>query len=68
MMILNLWKPLCRTTSPCYGPLPTDIIVALTEMFNLDNEEANEVDDALLCMVGEGVKELRDAAILTAAA
>ena len=50
------------------GPLPTDIIAALTDMFNLGTEEPNEVDDALLRMVGEGVEELRDAAILTAAA
>ena len=50
------------------GPLPTDIIAALTEMFNLGTEEPNEVDDALLRMVGEGVEELRNAAILTAAA
>ncbi|CAD6335127.1 unnamed protein product [Miscanthus lutarioriparius] len=50
------------------GPLPMDIIAALTEMFNLGTEEPNEVDDALLRMVGEGVEELRDAAILTAAA
>jgi hypothetical protein len=50
------------------GPLPMDTIAALTEIFNLDTEETNDADDALLRMVGEGVEELRDAAILTAAA
>jgi hypothetical protein len=50
------------------GTLPTDVIAALTEIFNLGTEEANEADDALIRMVGEGVEELRDAAILTAAA
>jgi len=30
-------------------------------------EEAEEADNALIRMVGEGVEELRDAAILTAA-
>jgi hypothetical protein len=49
-------------------PLPMDTIAALTEIFNLDTEETNDADDALLRMVGEGVEELRDAAILTAAA
>ena len=50
------------------GPLPMDTITALTEIFNMGTEETNDADDALLHMVGEGVEELRDAAILTAAA
>jgi len=40
------------------GPLPADIITALTEVFNLDNDDANAADDALLNLVGEGLEDI----------
>ncbi|KAJ1283820.1 hypothetical protein BS78_03G156000 [Paspalum vaginatum] len=40
------------------GPLPADIIAGLTEIFNLDNEEIDAADDALLNLAGEGVEDL----------
>ncbi|KAJ1261560.1 hypothetical protein BS78_09G039200 [Paspalum vaginatum] len=39
------------------GPLPADIIAALTEIFNLDNEEIDAADDALLNLAGEGIED-----------
>ncbi|KAJ1273951.1 hypothetical protein BS78_05G025300 [Paspalum vaginatum] len=40
------------------GPLPSDIIAALTEVFNLDDDGANATDEALLNLVGEGLVDL----------
>ncbi|KAJ1277176.1 hypothetical protein BS78_05G274900 [Paspalum vaginatum] len=40
------------------GPLPADIIAALTEVLNLDNDDVNAADDALLKLVGEGLEDL----------
>ncbi|KAJ1274670.1 hypothetical protein BS78_05G079500 [Paspalum vaginatum] len=40
------------------GPLPADIIAALTEVFNLDDDGANATDEALLNLVGEGLVDL----------
>jgi hypothetical protein len=50
------------------GPLPPDVIAAMTEMFNIGTDEAQEAEEALIRMVGEGVEELRDAVTATAAA
>ena len=50
------------------GPLPPDVIAALTEMFNIGTDEAHEGEEALICMVGEGVEELQDATMATTAA
>ncbi|KAK3123652.1 hypothetical protein QOZ80_8AG0634170 [Eleusine coracana subsp. coracana] len=43
------------------GPLPPDIIAALTALFDLDNEDAGHINDALLRHAGEGVDELQEA-------
>ncbi|CAN6242633.1 unnamed protein product [Urochloa humidicola] len=44
------------------GPLPQEIIAALAEMFNIDHdEEAEELDQAMLGLVDEGVAELHEA-------
>lgn len=40
------------------GPLPADIIAVLIEIFNINNDEADELDDTMLTMVGEGIDEL----------
>ncbi|KAJ1259498.1 hypothetical protein BS78_10G160600, partial [Paspalum vaginatum] len=40
------------------GPLPVDIIAALTEIFNLDNGDVGAADEALLSIMGEGVDDL----------
>nr|TKW28834.1 hypothetical protein SEVIR_3G354300v2 [Setaria viridis] len=40
------------------GPLLDNIIAAMTEIFNIDNDEADELDKALIAMVGEGIDEL----------
>jgi hypothetical protein len=37
-------------------------------MFNIGTDEAQEAEEALIRMVGEGVEELRDAVTATAAA
>jgi hypothetical protein len=50
------------------GPLPQDVIAALTEIFNIGTEDACEAEEALLRMVGEGVEELQDAVVAIAAA
>lgn len=44
------------------GPLPADIIAALTALFNLNDDEAEEMDIDLADMVGEGIDDLEDAA------
>lgn len=40
------------------GPLPADIIAVLIEIFNINNDEADELDDTMLTMVGEGIDKL----------
>lgn len=40
------------------GPLPQDIIPTLTEIFNINNADADELDDAMIALVGEGVDDL----------
>lgn len=39
--------------------MPADIIAALTTMFNLDDDEAEKMDIALVGMLGDGVQELK---------
>ncbi|KAJ1256703.1 hypothetical protein BS78_K330500 [Paspalum vaginatum] len=43
------------------GPLPQHVIAALTSLFNLDNDNAEKIDQALAGLIGEGVAELQDA-------
>ncbi|KAJ1262052.1 hypothetical protein BS78_09G077900 [Paspalum vaginatum] len=43
------------------GPLPQHVIAALTSLFNLDNDDAEKIDQALAGLVDEGVAELQDA-------
>ncbi|KAJ1265631.1 hypothetical protein BS78_08G091400 [Paspalum vaginatum] len=43
------------------GPLPQHVIAALTSLFNLDNDNAEKIDQALAGLTGEGVAELQDA-------
>jgi len=40
------------------GPLPLDVSDALNEMFNLNDDGAEAMDNALIGMVGEGIDEL----------
>ncbi|CAN6253494.1 unnamed protein product [Urochloa humidicola] len=49
------------------GPLPAEIIAALTAIFNLDDEQVEEMDFALAAMVGDGVTELQDTGVFAAA-
>lgn len=42
------------------GPLPVDVDAALNEMFNLNDDEVEAMDNALIGMVGEGVDDLLD--------
>jgi hypothetical protein len=41
------------------GPLPQDIVAAMTALFGLDDEDDDEVNEALLQMSGEGVDDLQ---------
>ena len=40
------------------GPLPLDVSDALNEMFNLNDDGAEAMENALIGMVGEGIDEL----------
>jgi len=40
-----------------------DVDAALNEIFNLNNNEAEAMDNALIGIVGEGVHDLQDAII-----
>ncbi|CAN6197057.1 unnamed protein product [Urochloa humidicola] len=43
------------------GPLPQDIIAALSEVFNINNDDdADELDHALASLVNEGIAELQE--------
>ncbi|CAL4891816.1 unnamed protein product [Urochloa decumbens] len=44
------------------GPLPDYIVAALTAAFNLDNEGAEELDEALAAVAGEAIADLQDEA------
>jgi hypothetical protein len=46
------------------GPLPADVIAALTEIFNLSDDTAAEMDEALIDMAGDGVADLQEEAFL----
>ena len=43
------------------GPLPADIIAALTAIFNLEESVDTELDDALIGLAGEGVGDIQEA-------
>jgi len=45
------------------GPLPADVDAALNEIFNLNNNEVEAMDNALIGIVGEGVDDLQDAIV-----
>ena len=49
------------------GPLPDHVIAALAEMFNLDDTQAMEIDDALIDMAGEGIADIQEALLPAAA-
>jgi len=42
------------------GPLPVDVDAALNEIFNLNDNEVEALDNALIGIVGEGVDDLQD--------
>jgi len=42
------------------GPLPVDVDAALNEIFNLNDNEVEALDNALIGIVGEGVDDLHD--------
>lgn len=44
------------------GPLPPEVITALTALFNLDDDDVVQMDNALIELVDEGVADLQDAA------
>ncbi|CAN6177339.1 unnamed protein product [Urochloa humidicola] len=41
------------------GPLPEHIMAAMTAVFDLDNDEADEVNDALLLHAKQGVDDIQ---------
>ncbi|CAN6175554.1 unnamed protein product [Urochloa humidicola] len=41
------------------GPLPQHIVAALTVAFNLDDIEADELDEALTAVAGEGIDDVQ---------
>ena len=45
------------------GPLPDHVIAALSEMFNLEEDLAMEIDEALINLAGEGVADLQEATL-----
>ena len=54
---LNL---LYRSSCPCSrGPLPHYIVAALTAAFNLEDEGAKELDEALAAIAGEAIEDLQ---------
>ena len=50
------------------GPLPSEILAALTAAFNLDDEEVEQMDFDLAALVGDGIGDVEDAAAVLAAA
>jgi len=42
------------------GPLPSQIVAALSSVFGLDDDLTDQLDDAMLELVGEGVQELQE--------
>lgn len=50
------------------GPLPSEIIAALTAAFNLDDEEVEQMDFDLAALVVDGIGDVEDAAAVLAAA
>ncbi|CAN6380530.1 unnamed protein product [Urochloa humidicola] len=49
------------------GTLPADVVAALSEWFNLNDAAVEQVDNALLGLVGEGVDDLQETGLLAAA-
>ncbi|CAL5021153.1 unnamed protein product [Urochloa decumbens] len=49
------------------GPLPEEIIAALTTIFNLDDVDTEDMDVALAELVGDGIGELEEAGAIAAA-
>ena len=45
------------------GPLPVDVDAALNEIFNLNDNEVEAMDNALIGIVGEGVDDLQNAIV-----
>ena len=41
------------------GPLPHYIVAALTSAFNLEDEGAEELDEALAAIAGEAIEDLQ---------
>lgn len=50
------------------GPLPEHVVVALTALFGIDNEFVQQLDEAMLELVGNGVDDLRAPEVLDMAA
>ena len=46
------------------GPLPADVDAALNEIFNLNDNEVEAMDNSLVGIVGEGVDDLQDAIVV----
>ncbi|CAO2145654.1 unnamed protein product [Urochloa humidicola] len=42
------------------GPLPENIMTAMTAVFDLDDDEAEEVNDAMLHHADEGIDDLQE--------
>ncbi|CAN6203450.1 unnamed protein product [Urochloa humidicola] len=44
------------------GPLPQHVVAALTTAFNLDDEDAEELDAALVALAGDAVEDIQEEA------
>ena len=55
--------PLQEFVAMFNGPLPADVDAVLNEIFNLNNNEVEAMDNALIGIVGEGVDDLQDAIV-----
>jgi hypothetical protein len=45
------------------GPLPPNILAAMTAIFDLEDDDAAALDDALLEHAGEAIQDLQQAAV-----
>lgn len=45
------------------GPLPQDVIAALTAAFNLDDPVAEELDEAMARVAGDAIEDIQGEAV-----
>ena len=56
----NFEAALQKFLSMFQGTLPQEILAALTSAFNLDGVAMENIEDALLAMLGDGITDLQD--------